>query len=237
MSTTAASRRAERTFFVAATLCLGAFVLIGFWRSYFHPGVFTASLPSLLVHVHGALMVGWIVLVMCQVGLIASRKVRWHQRLGTAIAFWAAAIVIIGPPTAVLALRRPGSGVDGMVLFGDFAMILAFAILVALALLRRRTSAEHKRLMLLATATLMLPPLVRWPFAFMHDGPPIGTVGLYFAVPLALVIYDLFTLRRVHRATLLGAALMVVIVGTTLTVPSTAWWKGITSKVQHPPPA
>ena len=233
MMTTAASRRAERTFFIAAVLCLGAFVLIGFWHSYFRPGVFTAVLPSLLVHVHGALMVGWIILVLCQVGLIASRKVKWHQRLGTAIAFWAAAIVIIGPPTVVYALRRPGSGVNGLVLFGDFTMMLAFAILVALALLRRRTPAEHKRLMLLGTAVLMLPALVRWPFDFMQNGPPIGIIGLYFTVPLALLVYDLFTLRKVHRATLLGTVLMVLIVGTTETVPSTAWWKGVTAGVQR----
>lgn len=230
---THASRRAERTFFIAALLCLGAFVLIGFWRSYFHPGVFAASLPSLLVHVHGALMVGWIVLVLCQVGLIASRKVKWHQRLGTAIGFWAAAIVIIGPPTVVYALRRPGSGVNGLVLFGDFAMILVFGILVALALLRRRTPAEHKRLMLLATAVLMLPPLARWPFRFMQNGPPIGIIGLYFAVPLALVLYDICTVRKVHRATLLGTVLMMVIVVTTETVPSTSWWKEVAGRVQH----
>ena len=66
----------------------------------------------------------------------------------------------------------------------------------------------------------------------MHNGPPIGTVGFYFAVPLALVIYDLSTLHKVHRATLLGL-LMMVIVGTTLTVPSTDWWKGVTGRVQH----
>jgi hypothetical protein len=214
-------------------MCLSAIVLIGFWRSYFQAGFFSATLPSLLVHVHALLMVGWIALVICQVGLISTRKVKWHQRLGTAMAFWAVAILIVGPLTAVYALRRPGSGVEGMVLFGDFAMILAFAFLVALALLRRRKPAEHKRLMLLATTAIVLPALDRWPFDFMQKGPPIGKVGLYFAVPLALVIYDLVTLWKIKRATVLGTVVIILVIGTTLTVPSTAWWQAVTMDLTH----
>lgn len=231
MATTAASRRAERTFFVTAALCLAAFVLIGFWHSYFRAGA--ASLPSFLVHVHAILMIGWVGLVLCQVGLISSRKVRWHQRLGTAMGFWAVAILMVAPVTTVAALRRPGSGVDARIFFGDLAMLVAFAFLIGLALLRRRKPAEHKRLMLLGTAAIILPALARWPFDFMQRGPPIGIVALYLAVPLALGIYDLVMLRKIHRATVIGTVAIVIVIGMTLTVPSTGWWKEITLKVQH----
>lgn len=236
MTATAQSRRNERIFFVTAALCLGAFVLIGFWRTYFQPGLFAAALPSLLVHVHAILMVGWVALVLCQVGLISSRKVKWHRRLGTAMAFWAAAIVIVGPPTLIAALRRPTNGIvgdDGLVLFSDLAMLAAFAFLISRALLHRREPAEHKRLMLLGTATIMLPALAHWPFDFMQKGPPIGIVGLYFATPVALAIYDLASLRRVHRATILGTVVMALVVGTTLGVSSTTWWQSVTAAVKR----
>jgi hypothetical protein len=234
--TTVSSRRGERLFFVTAALCFGAFILIGFWRTYFRAGVFTAPLPSVLVHVHAALMVGWVVLVLCQVGLISSRKVKWHRRLGAAMAFWAAAIVTVGPPTLIYALRRPINGIvgdDGLVLFSDLAMLAAFAFLISRALLHRRNPAEHKRLMLLGTAALMLPALAHWPFDFIQKGPPIGIVGLYFATPVALAIYDLASLRKIHRATILGTAIMATVVGTTLAISSTAWWRSVTVWVQH----
>jgi hypothetical protein len=231
MTTNASSRRPERIFFISSALLFAAFVLIGFWRTYFRAGA--AALPSLLVHVHAILMVGWIVLVLCQVGLISTRKVKWHQQLGTAMAFWAGAILLIGPPTLIYALRRPGSGVDALILWGDLAQLLAFALLVSRALLLRRVPAEHKRLMLLATAVIVLPALARWPFDFMQKGPPIGIVALYFTVPVALAIYDLVTLKRIHRATLLGTVLIALIIGTTLTVSSTAWWQAIAARVQR----
>lgn len=231
MSITSASRRAERIFFVGAALCLATFVLIGFWHSYFQSAA--ASLPSVLVHVHAVLMVGWIALLLCQVGLIGAQRVRLHQRLGTMMGFWALAILLTGPPATIAALRRPGSGVDGTVLFGDLAMLMAFALLTGLALLRRRRPADHKRLMLLGTAAIMLPALARWPFDFMQNGPPIAIVALYLAVPLALGIYDLVSLRKIHRATLLGAVAMVVVIGSTLTVPATSWWQDITLSMQR----
>jgi FtsH-binding integral membrane protein len=231
MTTTATSRRAERTFFVTVAVCLGGFVLIGFWRSYFQPGA--PVLPSLLVHIHAVLMVGWIALVLCQVGLISTRKVRWHQRLGIAMGFWALAILIVAPVTAIAALRRPGSGVVARGFWADGAELLAFALLSGLALLRRRKPPEHTRLMLLGTAVIMLPAIARWPFDFMQKGPPIGIWAIYFAAPVALVVYDLVTLRKVHRMTVLGSVAIAVVACTTMTIPSTAWWQSITARVQR----
>ena len=149
--------------------------------------------------------------------------------------FWGVAILVVAPVTTVAALRRPDSGVDATIFFGDLAMLVAFALLIALALLRRRKPTEHKRLMLLGTAAIILPALARWPFNFMQKGPPIGIVALYLTVPTALGLYDLVTLRRVHRATIIGAAVIFIVIGTTLTIPSTAWWRGITLKVQQRP--
>lgn len=225
-------RRSDRLFFVTAALVIGAFVLIGFWRFYFQPGLFFAALPSFLVHVHAFLMVGWIALLICQVGLISARRVRWHQRLGAAMAFWAAAIVIVSPPTAILAFRRPNSGVDAMILFGDLAQLIGFALMFSWAFLSRRNPAAHKRLMLLATAVMILPALARWPFDFMKQGP-LGIVLIYFAVPAALAIWDIVTLRRIHRATVTGTAVFALVLGSTLTVSKTAWWRAVTDSVQR----
>jgi hypothetical protein len=65
-------------------------VFVGFARSYFLKGYFGAPpLPSLLVHVHGAVSTGWIVLFVSQILLVAQHRVGVHRRLGIMGAVWA----------------------------------------------------------------------------------------------------------------------------------------------------
>jgi hypothetical protein len=64
-----------------AVLILEA-VVYGFAQSYFLPGMVLAKLPNKLVHIHGALFVSWIFLLLIQSLLVAIRRVRWHRTLG-----------------------------------------------------------------------------------------------------------------------------------------------------------
>ena len=216
----AVRRSEEHVFFLTAALALLAIILIGFGHSYFLAGIFLARLPSMLVHVHAALFVGWILLFAAQIALVATGHVRWHRRLGSIMAIWALLMLLVGPPTVVMALRRPHSGVGGIEFFGNLAQLLVFGILIGTALLRRRDSATHKRLMLLGTATLMLPALARWPFGL----PTPALLAVYLLVPLALLVWDRATLHRIHRATLLGLTLIVLLVASTLIVSATPVW-------------
>jgi hypothetical protein len=222
-------RRAnEHIFFGLATLALLAIVLIGFAKTYFLAGVFLAPLPSPLVHVHAVLNVGWLLLLLVQVVLAATAHLRWHRQLGSLLAVWVLLMLLVGPPTVVMAVRRPHSDVGGREFFGDLAQLLVFAILVGTALARRGDSATHKRLMLLGTAVLMLPALARWPFAL----PLPVFLGLYLSVPFALVAWDAATLRRVHPATVGGLGLIALVIVATLAIPSTPLWIDVVRAVK-----
>ncbi len=108
---------------------------------------------------------------------------------------------------------------------------IIFGVLVSAGLLLRRYPDHHKRLMLLGTIALMNAPMLRifdelgWPITltplgFVAPGnwfnrivaPALGPPGLnhLVAVPffLALVVYDLVHLKRVHVATLWGGAVV-----------------------------
>ena len=100
------SRRSEGIFFCVVVAIIAATVLLGFAKTYFLAGVFTAKLPSPLVHIHGALFTSWIGLLTTQVVLIMGR-VRWHMRLGIVGMFLAPLMVIIGFATLFAAIRRP----------------------------------------------------------------------------------------------------------------------------------
>src|ERR1700677_1901028 len=74
--------RADDIFFPAMALLILAVVVIGFAQSYFLPGLVFAKLPNKLVHIHGALFVSWIFLLLIQNSLVAARKVKAHMTLG-----------------------------------------------------------------------------------------------------------------------------------------------------------
>jgi hypothetical protein len=79
-----------------------------------------------------------------------------------------------------------------------------FVLLTSWGLLARRDAASHKRLMILGTMAIMGPAIGRWDL-----GIPVS-LGVIFALPLLVVGYDLWILKRIHRtpavATLLTAA-------------------------------
>jgi hypothetical protein len=231
MASIALRRRRDSLFFAGIALLLIAYVLLGFWPSYFAAGLFLAPLPSLLVQVHAALFVGWIVLFTLQITLIGGGQPATHRRLGQLMGWWAVAIAIIGPATVIAAVRR---GVVGPgPLAGDLAQSLAFAILIAAGLIRRQSAPEHKRLMALATAAIAGPAIVRWPFGFIQQEPPIGILFFYLLPALLLVAYDLWALRRVHRATWLGLALMVLVLVSFVALPAVPSWQAFTVWIMH----
>ncbi len=226
-------RSADHLFFPAMALLLVGEVLLGFWHSYIGAGFVLARLPSLLVHVHAALFVGWIALFTVQTLLVARGRVAVHRRLGRLMGWWAAAMVVAGPATVIMALRRPDSGIDAMILAGDLAQTAAFVVLLSTGLARRAHAAEHKRLMTLATAAIIGPALARWPFAVMHAMPPVGIVLFYLLPAVLVLLYDLAVLRRVHRATWLGLVAMVLVLACYVAVPATSAWQAFAHWVQH----
>ena len=143
--------------------------------------------------------------------------------------WWAVAMVIIGPTTVVMGLRRPNSGLGASELAGDLAQAIAFVILIGVGLVRRRNSPEHKRLMTLATAAIIGPALARWPFDFIQKGPPVALVLIYLLPPTLLIAYDLATLHRVNRATWFGLGMMLLVLISFLVLPASQRWQNITN--------
>ena len=83
-------RKYDRQFFFAITLLLVVVVAIGFGPTYYLAGVFRAPLPSRIVHIHGAVFSTWMILLVVQTGLISTRRVEWHRKLGVAGLCWLA---------------------------------------------------------------------------------------------------------------------------------------------------
>jgi hypothetical protein len=188
-------------------------VLIGFARTYYLKGFFgTRPLPSPLVHLHGIVMTAWVLLFVAQVWLVAAHRTRVHRRLGVLGAVLAGSVVLVGAETAISAAARersgPGSPALHFLVIPMFDMVV-FAILVGIALYLRRRMETHKRVMLLASLSLLSAAFARFPLHFIATGGPLVFFGLTDLLIVGCVAYDTIRNRRLHPAFLWGMILIV----------------------------
>jgi hypothetical protein len=227
--------RNERLFFAFMCLIILAAVFAGFARTYYLAGVFRAPLPNMLVHVHGAVFTLWIFTLITQVTLVAAGRTDLHKRFGLFGFALAVVMIIIGVWASTNALHR------GLAPLGlsatTFYMIpltdmLAFAVLIFAAYRTRFQPVAHKRLILIATIALLAAATVRWPLAIMHQKPFMMDVFVYlFLVPI--ILYDLWVMRRVHKATMWGSVFLIVLHQIRVPLAFTAPWQAFASWVQH----
>src|SRR5206468_3954908 len=167
-------RTADRLFYMGMAIASLVAVFIGFAPTYYLKGYFQGTPLTPLVHLHGLVFTGWMLLFVTQTALVAGHRTDLHRRLGCLGAVWAPLLVLVGTTTAVVSARRnfAAGHVEALtflaVPLGD---MLVFAVLAAAGLCYRRRAETHKRLMLLATVALLDAAVARWPLAIVHAGP------------------------------------------------------------------
>jgi len=167
-----------------------------------------------MVRLHGAAFVGWLVLLTTQVTLIRNRKVRLHRRIGMAGAGLAVLMVVLGLAASFVTQNRDlgTPKADPGFLSVQLIDMIEFGGLVAAAISARNQPAAHKRLILLATLSLVDAGFARFManplLASLGDGPWQFWVALFSgnAVLIAgIAVYDWITRRRLHPAYVFGA--------------------------------
>ena len=221
--------RVRSRFFVYMAYGFLAVALTGFSTTFFLPlaqGSFDA--PA-VVHVHGLLLFGWLLFFLAQAHLIAARRVVNHRQLGWAGAGLAAAVVISGIAIGFFATRRDLAAGGGDFARGQFVNILiemlTFGALVAAAVVFRHDRETHKRLLLLATISVLAPAWLR----FRHLLPWVPNPFVVFsivadAVLLLAVAQDLRVRGRVHPAYIWAGGAMVAVHVTELLASGSALW-------------
>ena len=189
-------------------------------------GIFGAPLPSLIIHLHGAAFSCWILLLVTQTSLVAAGRVNIHRRLGIAGFILACFMVMLGVLAATDSLGR-GTGPSGLdaKFFYVIPMtdMLIFATLVFFAFRARSNPAAHKRLILVATTALLIAALARWPYTIVHRKPMMAALASYIFL-IILVAYDLWSIRKVHRATICAGAFLIFVQQIRIPIGKTDAW-------------
>ncbi len=230
------SKSRERLFYIGMVIAIVITVFAGFSRTfYLRPYFQTEPLIPLLI-LHGVVFSSWIVLLVTQTTLVATKRMRTHMRLGIAGGLLASLMILIGTVTAIVRAKGPSPvpGVNPLsfltIPLGD---MLVFASLVGAAFYFRRRADTHKRLMLLATIAILPAAVARLPFAFIQQYGPLAFFGLSDLFIVPCLIYDIVTRGRPHRATVLGGALIVISHPLRLVIGNTHAWLVFATWLTH----
>jgi uncharacterized membrane protein YozB (DUF420 family) len=209
-------------------------ILMGFVPDIIHKFRKQGFNYPLAVHIHAAVYVSWLVLLTVQTVLIGRGRVGAHRRLGIFGAGLAVLVVLTGlSATYVVENRMLGTPrADPAFISTLLEDVLVFASLAAAALVLRHDAAAHKRLMLLATTSLLQAGFIRWWGATMYGTFGHGFLGGWMAdylgvtlLVLGIGVYDVVTRRRLHPAYVLGAIWILSWQFTAKWLYVSPWWK------------
>ncbi len=170
----------ERFYVRMAVTCLAVAVL-GFAPTYWVPLVRgTLDVPR-LTHFHALFFYGWLFFFLNQTSLVASRAVARHRELGVAGVALATGMCFVGAGMAIVGIRRfEAAG------FGDAARafsivslsaVALFGALVAIAVVNVKKPEIHKRVMLVATVSMLQAAVGRWFALFLAPPLPAGVLA------------------------------------------------------------
>jgi hypothetical protein len=236
----------SRWFYVWMAGACALIAFAGFAPTYWMQLPAGTFIGSPLLHLHGLLFSAWTLFLLLQTMLVASGKVARHRAWGMFGISLATAMLLVGFAAAdEVLVRRLEAG------YGDKArafhivstsMISLFAVFVCAAIAYITRPEIHKRLMLLATITI-LPPAIARVFYVVNVGMEAGLrPGLAGprsvesvmtpawtadAPTLTAMAFDWRTRGRVHPAYLIGGAAIVAVQLLRVPVSTMQWWYAV----------
>lgn len=220
---TISARRRTHQFYIGITLFLIATVVTGFWQSYFGTLLSGGVSRPPVMHVHGAVFTGWMTLLLLQVGLAATGRVRAHRRVGRIGIAYGVLVLVMGCIVTIAApVMHVHAGrwtVDAAAAFlilpiGDMILWAGF---FGSAIAYRHKPEIHKRLIIAATVALAFAAVARMNF------PLPVFFALWLAPMAAAMAFDITTLGRVHRVNVVSTVVMAIAFARVLMMESPAW--------------
>jgi len=215
------ARAARSKIYVGLALMIAAIVFVGFSRS-FYGTLFADAAHPWIIHVHAAVYVGWLALLIAQTVLAARGDIATHRRVGKfgiaygALVWVLGLIVSIAIPVFDVHSGQAERGeqflaipLGDMVLFGGF---------FGAAIAYRRKPEIHKRLIILAAVAVMFAAVGRalTNVSILIGDPeaPLGGVParllLWYSPVIVAMAHDLVTRRRIHPVYWIGVGAMAV---------------------------
>jgi len=205
-----------------------------------------------ILHIHGVLFSAWTLLLVWQSWLVATGRLARHRAFGLAGISLATAMVVVGLVAAIGTLSAglaAGYGDRSRAFLAlPISTISMFAGFFTAAIFNIRNPEAHKRLILLATISLLQAAMGRVFFALIVGVAPGARPGLglpaqvAFAIAPSLllelfivagVVHDWRTRGRPHPVWLIGAAVMTAVIFLRVPLSLTPAWQAFADAMAH----
>ena len=228
------ARQTDRFFYTGMAAAAAIAALVGFSRTYFLRPYFQTTPLDAAFHVHGLVFSAWLALFAVQTSLIAARRTGTHRRLGWVGACLALGMIGVALNAAVHGAHRDiaaGQAEAALAFFATPVLSMAmFATLVGLAVALRRRPETHKRLMLLATLSLLDAAVARWPIPGLSEAP-LAYYGVTDAFIAVAMLYDFASRRAVSPVYVYGGLAIVAGQWARDVLGATALWQALAAQV------
>lgn len=207
-----AKRDRARLFYTLLGLAMAATILLGFSRTYYLKAWFDTPPLTLRLHLHGLVLTLWLVLFVVQASLVAAGRRSLHMSLGIAGVVLGALVVATSYAAAIEAAQLGGDrgGITAADrLYSSVLVVATFALFLSMGTALRKRPEMHKRLMLLATISVIGPGVTRAVALLVGHGIRDSHVAVMFALLLLALLYDWRTRGRPHWVLLSGGLLLI----------------------------
>jgi hypothetical protein len=237
------TRRASQFYSLMALAC-AAIAFLGFLPTYWMPMARGALSVAPVIHVHALVFFSWTVLFLVQTRLVATGRIARHRAFGLAGISVATAMVLLAVLTVIRQMQN-AAAVGQLEAGKAFAIvplagIAFFGVVFGLAIANISRPEWHKRLMLLATISILDAPVARWFLMLLappgaHGPPPVAvdllpSATAYLLLVIAMV-FDWRTRGRPHQVYVAGGLALAAIKLLQLPISTTALWKSFAGAV------
>ena len=192
----------EARFFLVSAIAMALVLVAGFsFQLAMGRSTFASPLP---LHLHALLFFGWTFFYLLQTALVATGSSAVHRRFGWLAVVWVPAMLFMGIYVTVMVVRRGATPFFFEPLYFlvmNPMTLVAFAGFTTAAIVLRRRTQWHRRLMFCGMALLTGPGFGRLlPMPLLIPYAGWATFAAVMLFPIAGVVRDLRSEGRVHPA-------------------------------------
>lgn len=234
MATLAQVEVNDQSFWQKTMLWISVFIVFGFAQFAARGLVDYGSVP-LYVHAHAVVMMAWLGLTVTQATLVARDNLALHRRLGWLGAGLAALVVCLGSWVSIQIIqahREPFFFTPPFFLALTQVGLLTFGGLITAAIMRRRETEWHRRLMVGALILLMEPALGRTlPMPLIMPWGEWAALAVQLGVLAVVARHDRKVRGTIHPATIVAGLVITLSHCIIETLAVTPAWQDMTARV------
>jgi hypothetical protein len=210
---------------------------LGFVPTFWQPLAAGQFKANPVVFMHGIGFFTWTLFALAQTSLVPAGRVLLHRSVGLAGISFATVLTMLGCLAALNSLQsgiaaHQAAGAEAFLIV-PLSVIVSFAVLFTSAIANIRRPEFHKRLMLLATISVLNAPVARPLIAWVYKFPPTDQLPVWIDYPASYLsylliapalIYDWRKTGRIHPVYAIAVPVLIILPLAVMPISDSAAW-------------